>query len=138
MTLQLKSVILKILSVFFETLYYNTSAGIIPEYMLSAVRKLEQNAFTDNIKISELANEANLSVDYFSKLFYKYYGMTPKKYINKLKLERAAVLLAVTDKTIYEICEICCFYDASHLNRLFREKYNMTPTRYRKENHLRL
>lgn len=61
-------------------------------------------------------------------------GVTPSVFLNKLRLERVCYLLKTTDDGVLDIMIACGFNSASHFNRLFKEEYGMTPSRYRVQN----
>lgn len=60
-------------------------------------------------------------------------GLSTTGYINKKRLEYAAKLLkGNTDHTIPAIAEACGIPNVPTFNRLFRSKFGMTPTEYKK------
>ena len=69
---------------------------------------------------------------YINRMFRKYYGQTPTDYINDLRLSHAASLLQTTGLTVLEIAGICGFENLSWFNRLFKQRYQLTPSEYRK------
>lgn len=68
---------------------------------------------------------------YINRMFRKYYGQTPTDYINDLRLSHAASLLQTTGLTVLEIAGICGFENLSWFNRLFKQRYQLTPSEYR-------
>ena len=130
--IDVKSIILNILSVFLNQYYFKKLSRKIPSYLIEAIERIDSNIFDDNISITDLAKDLNLSPNYFSRAFKQYLGVTPKRYILDKKLTSAATLLASTDKTISEICELSGINDPSYFNIVFKEKFGMPPGQYRK------
>jgi AraC family transcriptional regulator, exoenzyme S synthesis regulatory protein ExsA len=83
------------------------------------------------LTIEELAQQNNLSVSSFKREFAKLYNDTPANYIKNKRLEKAAELLIVSDKSISGIAFDCGFNDLANFSRSFSDKYNTTPTNYR-------
>lgn len=68
------------------------------------------------------------------KVFKKYTGMTMTEYLSEARLDYAAYLLLNTNQPVTNICYSLGFVSSSHFNKLFREKFNTTPLKYRKTN----
>ncbi|HBK27529.1 MAG TPA: AraC family transcriptional regulator [Dialister sp.] len=65
-------------------------------------------------------------------IFKQAYGMTPKEYIDHLRLNHAKEALRHTDKKIIDIAYETGFTSLSAFNRFFKKKTGMTPSTYRK------
>lgn len=59
-------------------------------------------------------------------------GQTLSDFLDEYRIRHAARLLANTDDPIGLVTEMSGFASRSHFNSLFREKYKMTPSEYRK------
>jgi len=59
-------------------------------------------------------------------------GMTVTDFLNHHRLGYAAQLLATTDDAVTLIADLVGFNNRSYFNRLFRERYKLTPSEYRK------
>lgn len=59
-------------------------------------------------------------------------GMTVTEFLNHHRLNYAVHLLTTTDDTITMISDLSGFNNRSYFNRLFRERYKLTPSEYRK------
>lgn len=58
--------------------------------------------------------------------------MTVTEFLNHHRLNYAVHLLTTTDDTITMISDLSGFNNRSYFNRLFRERYKLTPSEYRK------
>lgn len=87
---------------------------------------------SSEITIEELARIITIEKVYFSNLFSRTFGISPRKYINQCRLNRAQILLIQTDKRVKEIALEVGFENESYFSRLFRHKIGMTPGTYRK------
>ncbi|KRM60697.1 transcriptional regulator, AraC family [Paucilactobacillus vaccinostercus DSM 20634] len=85
----------------------------------------------DDFKISEIADQFNISQDYLSRLFKRTTGITVKDYINKSRVDFARYFLLTTDWSISEIADKCAFNDYKYFFRIFKHYVNLTPLKYR-------
>ena len=106
----------------------------VPDWhgFFTIVTQYIQNHHPEKITLEELARLVRLSVSAFSRLFEKTLGITPGKYITRVRVAAACRLLEKTDKTLSEVANETGFYDLSHLTKSFRDSYDMTPGEYRR------
>ena len=90
-----------------------------------------QNNLYSNLRIEDFATLCNLSVSSFKRKFGKVYDESPKKYFDRMKLEKAAKLLMVTDDRVSEIAYDCGFETISTFNRSFKAQFGSSPREYR-------
>jgi AraC-like DNA-binding protein len=84
------------------------------------------------IPLDELAQRANITKDYYIRLFKSETGSTPQQYISQKKIEQAQLFLATGNTPIKSIAYQLGFEDHSYFNRLFRKRTGYTPMQYRK------
>jgi AraC-like DNA-binding protein len=97
-------------------------------------KEVIQTHLFSNITIPELAVLSGRSLSAFKRDFESYFNDTPANYIKTQKLLKANNLLVSTDFSVSEICYEVGFSNTSHFTKLFKLKYNSTPTEYRKCN----
>ncbi|MBQ2742932.1 MAG: helix-turn-helix transcriptional regulator [Oscillospiraceae bacterium] len=83
------------------------------------------------ITLDELAGEAHFSKTYFVKRFREFWGMSPMKYVNNVRLEKAQSILTATDSSVLEIAIQTGFNSIHYFSRKFKEKYGVAPSEYR-------
>lgn len=103
-------------------------------YRLSSIISYIDENFDKGVTLQNVADNENLSVYYLSHYIKKALGITFQEYLNTIRLEKAIVLLARTDKTITDVALESGFPSTKSLNNLFRNVYNSTPSQFRKEN----
>src|ERR1700750_608759 len=84
------------------------------------------------ISIVDLARLTGRSLSTFKRDFETQFCDTPANYIKEKKLEKALELLQSTELSVSEICFEVGFQDTSHFTKTFKQKYNQTPSEYRK------
>lgn len=82
----------------------------------------------NNITVSEIAYDLNMSLPSFSSKFKKIMGMTPNAYLTNLKLNEAARLLKFSSVT--EVAYDLGYENISHFIKLFKKKFGLTPKQY--------
>ena len=90
-----------------------------------------KNNVYSNLSLEEFAKLCNMSLSSFKRKFSKVYAESPKKYMNRIKLEKASTLLSTTNLLISEIAFECGFDTISSFNRSFKTHFKRSPTEYR-------
>jgi AraC-like DNA-binding protein len=85
------------------------------------------------IGVGELALLARLSATHFSRVFKRSFGVTPRDYVMRARLERAKTLLAGTSAPLSQVALDCGFCDQAHMSRIFHQVVGTTPSRWRKQ-----
>ncbi len=85
----------------------------------------------ENIKVADLAEVAGCSVDQLDRRIRKVFGLTPKQYVLRVRVGRAAALLSETDLPLSEVGATVGFYDQSDFTRRFARLTNQTPAQFR-------
>lgn len=86
-----------------------------------------------SISIVELARLTGRSLSTFKRDFETQFTATPANFIKEKKLEKALELLQSTELSVSEICYEVGFQDTSHFTKTFKQKYNQSPSEYRKK-----
>ena len=89
--------------------------------------------FTEEIYIPDLAKRAALSESEYRIRFKEKAGMSPMKYITKLKIDTALKMLMDDDVPIHEICDFLNFYSVPYFYKVFKEHTGLTPNQYREK-----
>jgi len=87
--------------------------------------------YDKNVSLESLANYACLSVNHLLRTFKLAYNQSPHQYLIQIRLQRAQLLLAKTEYPVYEIVNMVGFKCTSSFIRLFRNRYQTTPLKYR-------
>jgi AraC-like DNA-binding protein len=98
------------------------------------IRKVKdylKTRYADPVNLAEVAQMAGISRNYLHKLFRQEVGCTPNDYLQRIRLERAQVLLVKTDMPLAMIALHVGFSSQQHLHALFRTHLGITPRQYR-------
>ena len=92
-----------------------------------------ENNLDKNICVKELAKMCNLCESQYRKLFRLELGVSPVKYINKLRINSALIKISSEFYTMSQISEMCGFAEQKYFNKVFKEETGKTPSQYKKE-----
>jgi AraC-like DNA-binding protein len=90
--------------------------------------------YTEKISVSELAENASITVCYFCRIFKQITGKTMTDYLNGYRLEKSTDYLKKSDLTVTDIALKCGFDSVNYYSRLFRRQYHVSPTMFREMN----
>jgi AraC family transcriptional regulator len=82
--------------------------------------------------LSSLAREARLSRYHFLRVFQQLTGLTPHRYLRRLRLRRAATRLALEPAQVLEIALDSGFGDISNFNHAFQAEFGLNPRTFRR------
>ena len=99
--------------------------------MLMVTDYIKNNLTADDLSQGAMAEMAGISKDYFSRIFRSVTGLNYSKWLNLIRLEKAAELLADKDMTLTEIAMLSGFQSISSFNRVFHTEKGMSPGEYR-------
>lgn len=104
----------------------------LKEKILYATDNKSKSIYAKEIKIENIINEIGLSSGYGYSVFKNIYGLSPRKYLSKLMLEEAELMLTNPQLSIEEISERLGYKNLSHFSRQFKRWKGISPNNYRK------
>ena len=91
-----------------------------------------ENNYTKECSLGEAAKQIGMNYSYISRDFARLVGMSFNDYVNLMRLNMACHLLKNTEYSITE-CALESGFGSTHtFNRNFKERYGITPYKYRK------
>ena len=120
-----------------QSYYFNKSPGKESDPTATAdadflkVLDYVERHLSEEISLDDLAGIAHLEKTYLITKFKEIWGLSPMKYVNTMRIERAKALLCRSDKSITEIAYETGFGSIHYFSRYFKETVGMTPNEYR-------
>lgn len=101
------------------------------EFTHKVISFLMEN-YKRKLSLDDLSHYIGMSPSYLDRLFKRETGDTPRAYLEKLRIDKAAHLLKHTSGKNLEICYEVGFQSSSHFYKAFRQLKNHSPSEYRK------
>lgn len=99
---------------------------------IDAALSFINNNIEKAMDLSLLAETASFSAFHFHRIFSAALGETPQKYLNRIRLEKAAnLLIKIPVYTITEIAVACGFSSSSTFARSFKKHFSIAANEYR-------
>lgn len=95
------------------------------------IRYMENNLSDPKLDIETLCDVAFTSVSGLQRSFAKHFGISPKQYLIRLRMEQALKLLAKNELSVKEIAFASGFEDEKYFTRAFKKKYGYSPSHFR-------
>jgi len=104
----------------------------LPQRKLKQAIEYIHNNLMQDVTVSAIANELEISQHYFSRLFKQSVGISPYQYVMQQRIERAKYLLRTTSLSVAAIALQAGFSNQNQLTIQFRKFTGTTPSDYRK------
>ena len=98
----------------------------------SAIDYIHENYTKELINIEGLSESCDITPEYFRRIFKSFYGVSPIRYINNLKISRAKELLKSKMYSPTEAALMSGYTDMSHFSREFKKATGVSPSEYKK------
>jgi len=100
------------------------------DYVDEALEFIHSEYMTD-ISVEEIANRLNLDRTYFSVIFKKKVGISPKQYLLKYRMNIATTLLA-DNLSVSVVARSVGYSDLYIFSKMFKRHFGVSPTEYAK------
>lgn len=99
---------------------------------ITLVISIIEKQFARELDSESLGRSVNLSASRLRHLFRAETGLTPRRYLKRLRFEAAGQLLLTTFLSVKQITNRVGINDDSYFSREFRKIYGMAPGKFRK------
>lgn len=89
--------------------------------------------FSENVTVSLLADKVGMSRRTFERRFKQATGESPRRYIQRIRVEKAKRLLQEGSMTFDEITYVVGYEDSSTFSRVFKENAGLSPLGYKRK-----
>lgn len=90
-----------------------------------------EREYGSNITLDHIAQQVDLSPDYFSRLFKEETGQNFIKYVTDVRIDHARELLRSSGMNVSEIACAVGFANVQYFSKIFKKSVGVKPTEYR-------
>lgn len=122
-----------ILSRVIKALDHDEIFKIVPETtkIVECAKEFICTHYNEQISLAQTADHLSVNPSYLSDLFHKNIGEPYTKFLTRVRMEQAILLLKSNpNEKIYKIAERTGFVSAKHFNSVFKKYYGITPTEF--------
>ena len=94
----------------------------------SCLRYIEEHFCDPTLNIQAVCEKGFLSAPSLQRAFERQFGVSPKQYLTRLRMNRALELLSENTLSVKEIAFSCGFTDEKYFSRAFKAKYGCPPS----------
>ena len=106
-----------------------------PGILVQRARTYIRAHFTEPLSLNEVANTLAVNPAYLSSIFKSERGESYSKFILRLRMERAALLLRTYSVgKVNDIAPEVGYSSTKHFHTVFKDYFGMTPNEYRNQN----
>ena len=102
------------------------------KYLARALEMIESNFKNPSFRINSIAKELFISSAGLRHKFKDRFGLTPKEYLDKRRINEAEIMLKAKYFSQKEIASECGFSDVKYFRYAFRKETGKTVTAYKK------
>ncbi len=98
--------------------------------IVQATKEYLENHYTEDISLEDVAEQVNISPQYFSKLIKKTTGFNFIDWLSMLRVKKAKELLSSSNMTVKEVCFLVGYKDPNYFSRIFKKRIGLTPSEF--------
>lgn len=103
------------------------------EARMQRALELMHSCYADPLCLAQLAEASSLSRFRFAHLFKARFGVTPYRYLERIRSQRAACLLRHGHRTIAQVAYEVGFPSSSRFAQVFRREFGVLPSLWQRE-----
>lgn len=105
---------------------------VLDARVINGILHMDENIAEIEIANASLAEIGGMSVNAYARIFKEQTGYSPRKYLLKMRVEKACNLLHHSDLSIEQIASSCGFSDRYYFTRIFTRTLGVSPGVYRR------
>lgn len=110
--------------------YKRNNSDVFSGVLTNALMRMEAN-LDNKITVTEMAKHLHVSRMTLLRLFHKYFQMSPKDYLLKLRMEKAQKLLLDPQNRINEVSALLGYKNPLYFSMAFRKYTGLSPRNFR-------
>ena len=116
-----------------ETRHASPAAEQMQRQLIDKAMQTVSANIRGRYSVPELASAVNLSQTHLTNLFQRYLGMSPAKYITRIRLEECKALLSSGEMSVGEIADLMGYSSIPHFCKQFRQWTGISPAGFARQ-----
>ncbi len=116
--------------IFAECYSQNFTPNTKKSKIQSSVDYIAENYTDQNLTMEDISKRSFMSEVYFRKLFKEEYGISPQKYIIRLRIQKAVGLISTGYYSLKEIAYMSGYSDYKYFSTEFKKFLGVSPSEY--------
>ena len=104
-----------------------TTNPVDTQFLQRAMEIVEERMSDETFKVADFARDLQMSSASLNRKLRSLLDQSTNQFIQSVRLQRAADLLAQKGQTVGEVADLTGFSSSAYFIRVFREKYGVTP-----------
>lgn len=100
---------------------------------INSAKEFILNNYQFEITVEDIAKSVGVSPNYLANIFAEYEKCSPKKYLTKIRMEHAALLLGMNKYKIKEVAKMVSYSNQLHFAASFKLYYGISASEYMKQ-----
>lgn len=125
--LKARAIFMMLLQRYFQIIIYQKDTSVM-DTRIKKVLHYMSNHFNQPLTVQKMAELVGLSDMYFGCLFKQETGMSFRKLLTSIRMNRAEEMLYSGEYKINEIADACGFSDVFYFSKLFKENRGFAPS----------
>ena len=97
------------------------------KYIEKGMYYMEKYFTNSKLSLDDISTECTVSSPYFCKIFKEYIGVSPYRYLTRLRLKKAKEMMLHTRMNLSEIAIACGFNDIYSFSKVFKKIEGKSP-----------
>lgn len=114
-----------------SSIRYTSPSKDLENERINVVFQFLSNNFRKEVSLAQIASVANMTPNAFCRYFKQRTGKSFTVFLNEMRIEFAAKLIAGSQDNFWNIAQECGFNNISYFNRQFKRIMQTSPIKYR-------
>ena len=116
----------------YADIFNRDTAAKLPREIADLLHNYMSEHYSEDIKISQIADSMNYSCSYLTKVFCNEYDLSPSKFLTSIRIQKAQQMLRHNpDLTVRQIGEAVGYAEQGYFSRIFKKHTGQSPLDYR-------
>lgn len=99
--------------------------------LIRCVDYMTKHMAEPDLNVERVCRELYVSRSTLQRVFGRQFGLSPQRYLTKLRMERALELLADGSHTVRDTAMACGFSDEKYFSTVFKSTYGFSPSHWK-------